>query len=81
MESGWWTEGVFASGGPQAHGSFGLQMLWNLRQHLIHHVAVNIGEPEGTSLEFEGKLGVIESQKLQNGCVKIVHVNLDLARR
>jgi hypothetical protein len=69
-------------GGPQAHDSFGLhpiaKPLEPLRQHLIHHAAVNICQPEGASLEFEGKLGVIESQKLQNRCVKIVHVNLVL---
>jgi hypothetical protein len=47
----------------------------SLRQHLIHYVAVNVCQPEGASLEFEGKLGVIESQKLQDRCVKIVHVN------
>ena len=37
---------------------------------------MDIREPEMPALELEGKLLVVDSQKMKNGCLEVVDVNL-----
>ncbi len=49
-------------------------------KEFLHHFSVHIGEAVIASLEPERQLGVIETQKLQNGRVQIVYVNAIFGR-
>jgi hypothetical protein len=38
-----------------------------LRQHLLHHVALNVGEPEIAAHVVEGEARVIQAETVQQG--------------
>ncbi len=50
-----------------------------LRQEPLDHLAVNVGEAEAATLEFERQLLVVDAQKVQQGGLEVVDVDLVLA--
>jgi hypothetical protein len=46
-----------------------------LRQQLIHHQPVHVGQPEIAPLKPVGQLCMIKAQQVQDRCVQIVHVH------
>lgn len=45
------------------------------RKNTLHHFAVNIGQPETTTLEIEREAFVIQSEAVKDGCLKIVNMD------
>ena len=48
----------------------------HLRQHLLHHVARDVGEPEIAAHVVVGQARVVQAQAVQHGRLQVVHVDL-----
>jgi len=68
---------VLGSGLPQQTEALSLYILRlrRLFQKLLHHVAVDIGQPEMPSLELECQFRVIDTETPQDGRVEIVDIH------
>ena len=54
---------------------FGGDILHALRQQLLHHFAVHVGQAEVAALEAVGQPGVVEAQQVQDRGVQVVDVD------
>src|SRR5205809_7618976 len=51
------------------------------RQEFLHHLAVNVSQPEVASRVVVGEALVVEAEQVQEGGVQVVNMNLVLHRR
>ena len=47
----------------------------NSRQHVLHHLAVHVGQAEVAALEAVGQLLVVEAQQVQDRRLQVVDVD------
>src|SRR6187551_566138 len=50
------------------------------RKDALHKLAMHVREPELAALEFEGEALMIDSEKVHDGGLKVMHMNLVLHR-